>query len=150
MNENKNEILSGLFCFAIIIALIVAVAIIAGPAMQAETKQKDIIYSRVVEMVQKSGFSYNLSSPEYAEFYCKHLFCSDEKDWNTVNASLQELLEYINQTAKDPHVYIFKVNTEIPSVNSGRVTVENDILRIGIIRDTFKGKQVFDGIDIDY
>lgn len=150
MNENKNEILFDLFCIAIVIAVIVVAAILTGPVMQAETKRKEIIYNRVVEMVQKTGFNYNLSSPECTDIYCKRLSCSNEEDWYAVSISLQELLIYINRTAEKSCIYILKIDTDIPSFNSGSVTIENDILRIGIIRDTFEGKQVFDGINIDY
>jgi hypothetical protein len=112
-------------------------------------QRQEMIYNRVLKIINASGFSYNLSYPQYTDAYCKSLQCYNEEDWTKVKSSLQEFLNYANQTIGIQYIYVLKVRiTYHPGLYGGSIT--DDVLRVGIVRDTFQGKQIFDGIDIRY
>jgi hypothetical protein len=151
MDENRKGDVLVLLLIVAVVGSIVLLAIIMAPLEAAEKQRKEMIYNRVLEIVNAKGVSYNLTTPEYDKdtgVYCKSFFCLDEEDWLKVNKSLQQSLEYLNQTDEHQCLYVLKVEIAYPTFQGGTIT--DDILRVGVVRNTFQGKQIFDGIDINY
>src|SRR4030042_4180881 len=121
MSEESKNVLANFIASAALCCLIVAIIAVSSYFSATEAQQKQIVYNKIVDIINASGLEYNLSVPKYDGFQCERMAYHDEDSWKEMNSSIFEFLKYANQTG-DSEIYILKVDTTPYSVNSGSVT----------------------------